>query len=129
MLIKDYTLLQQSQPSFSVSKPNNINPAENPEQILSEQKQSIRDNDNDIAATLETNISPKSTERKAILYTKEQFARHVQSSSVQGNRIDLSSHIRDMKRTEAEFLSNDSHMVSDEAMDAFLKKAFKLFDL
>ncbi len=129
MLIKDYALLQQSQPSFSVPKPNNINSAEKSEPILPEQKQVIRDNDDEIAATLETNISHNTTNRNAILYTKEQFAQPVRSASVQGNRIDLNSHIRDMKRTEAEFLSNDSHMVSDEAMDAFLRKAFKLFDL
>ncbi len=129
MLIKDYALLQQSQPSFSVSKSNNITPAEVSEQCLPEQKQIIRENNDDIAATLETNISRKDSARKAILYTKEQFAQRIPSSSVHGNRIDLTSQNRDIKRTGAEFLSNDSHMVSDEAMDAFLRKAFKLFDL
>lgn len=88
-----------------------------------------RDNSKqDIAATFETNTSSPSR-AKGILYRKEQFINPRAVTQPIGEKIELSPRIKDMKRSEIELNNNSSDEVSNEAMDAFLRKAFRLFDL
>lgn len=86
-------------------------------------------NNGDVAATLETTSHLLQADKKAILYKREQFSAP-STSSVESERIKIrpADYYRNMLRTEAESRIDYNETVSDEQMDLFLRKAFKLFN-
>lgn len=89
----------------------------------------LQEPEGELVATLETNASAREKSTKGILYRKENFANPLASHQIPGTKINITPHIRDMKRSEVELQGLASESISDEAMDAFLRKAFRLFDI
>lgn len=86
----------------------------------------------EVVATVETSSASRQTTPKGMFYRKEQFSGRFASriaSPPSGERIDLNSQIRNIRAASSEFPSAANETVTDAQMDAFLRKAFRLFDI
>ena len=86
-------------------------------------------NSGEIIATLETGSHIRDSHKNAILYKREQINPAVRSGiELAGTKINPAEHYKNMLRTESESKTANTETITDEQMDLFLKKAFRLFN-
>ncbi len=83
----------------------------------------------ELAATLETSAKSSFAKNKGLLYRREQFVVPTHNNAqIDGTKIRPADHYSNMLRAETESkIDSDNATITDEQMDAFLRKAFQLF--
>ena len=93
------------------------------------EKSANTENNSEVVATLETGSHIREPKKNAILYKREKISPPSRSTvELAGTKINPAEHYQNMLRTESESKTTNPENVTDEQMDLFLRKAFRLFN-